>query len=109
MENTNLTEKATIVPVVKEIRSILDTARSNVARQVNNELRTMLTEPKKEYWMMVAMVVGNVPLLYMINKDWFGTLMYTTLGKVILAICGIAIFVTALFMLKFTKPLEYKR
>ena len=57
MENTNLTEKATIVPVVKEIRSILDTARSNVARQVNNELRTMLTEPKKEYWMMVAMVV----------------------------------------------------
>lgn len=42
------------------------------------------------------MVVGNVPLLYMINKDWFGTLMYTTLGKVILAICGIAIFVTAL-------------
>ena len=33
MENTNLTEKATIVPVVKEIRSILDTARSNVARQ----------------------------------------------------------------------------
>ena len=35
MENTNLTEKATIVPVVKEIRSILDTARSNVARQVN--------------------------------------------------------------------------
>ena len=38
MENTNLTEKATIVPVVKEIRSILDTARSNVARQVNSEL-----------------------------------------------------------------------
>ena len=38
MENTSLTEKATIVPVVKEIRSILDTARSNVARQVNNEL-----------------------------------------------------------------------
>lgn len=38
MENTNLTEKATIVPVVKEIRSILDTARSNVAQQVNSEL-----------------------------------------------------------------------
>lgn len=38
MENSNLTEKSTIVPVVKEIRSILDTARSNVARQVNSEL-----------------------------------------------------------------------
>ena len=38
MENTNLTERSAIVPVVKEIRSILDTARNCVARQVNNEL-----------------------------------------------------------------------
>lgn len=38
MENTNLTEKSAIVPVVKEIRSILDTARNHVAQQVNNEL-----------------------------------------------------------------------
>lgn len=38
MENTNLTEKLAIVSVVKEIRLILDTARNNVARQVNNEL-----------------------------------------------------------------------
>lgn len=38
MENKNLPEKSAIVPVVKEIRSILDTARNSVARQVNNEL-----------------------------------------------------------------------
>lgn len=38
MEINNLTEKSAIVPVVKEIRSILDTARNNVAHQVNNEL-----------------------------------------------------------------------
>ena len=38
MKNANLTENATIVPVVKEIRTLLDTARSNVARQVNSEL-----------------------------------------------------------------------
>ena len=38
MEINNLTEKSAIVPVVKEIRSILDTARNNVAQQVNNEL-----------------------------------------------------------------------
>ena len=38
MENTNLTEKLAIISVVKEIRFILDTARNNVARQVNNEL-----------------------------------------------------------------------
>ncbi len=38
MENNNLSEKSSIFPIVKEIRTILDTARSNVAHQVNNEL-----------------------------------------------------------------------
>ena len=38
METNGLTQKSAIVPVVKEIRSILDTARNNVAQQVNNEL-----------------------------------------------------------------------
>lgn len=37
MDN-NLTERSTIVPIIKEIQLILDTARSNVAQQVNNEL-----------------------------------------------------------------------
>ncbi|MDO4921277.1 MAG: PDDEXK nuclease domain-containing protein [Phascolarctobacterium sp.] len=43
MVSTNLTNNSTLVPVVNEIRLILDTARSNVARQVNNELL-------KTYW-----------------------------------------------------------
>lgn len=38
MENNNLSEKSLIFPIVKEIRTILDTAHSNVAHQVNNEL-----------------------------------------------------------------------
>ena len=37
MDN-NVTGKSTIVPVIQEISLILETARSNVARQVNNEL-----------------------------------------------------------------------
>ena len=43
MVSSNLTNNAALLPVVNEIRSILDTARSNVARQVNNELL-------KTYW-----------------------------------------------------------
>lgn len=38
MESTNLIDKSALVPVVKEIKSILDTARNHVAQQVNNEL-----------------------------------------------------------------------
>ena len=33
-------------------------------RLVNSELRTMLAEVRREYYFMVAFVVGNIPLLY---------------------------------------------
>ena len=35
--------------------------------------------------------------------------MFTTLGKIVLAICGLTIVITAMFMFKFTKPAEYKK
>ena len=68
----------------------------------------MLASARNEYWMMVLLVVGNVPLLYLLNKDWFHTLLYTTPGKIVCGICGIVILITAMFMKKFTKPIEYK-
>ncbi len=78
-------------------------------RIVNNELKTMLDSVQKEYWTMVLLVVGNIPLMYMLNKDWFGTLVNTLPGKAVIALSGMVIVITAIFMLKFTKPIEYKR
>jgi len=94
------TLKDTLQPVVAKLTDV---------RVVNNELRTMLASVRNEYWMMVALVAGNIPLLYFLNREWFETLMYTTPGKVVLGICGMVILVTALFMVKFTKPIAYKR
>ena len=94
------TLKDTLLPIVSKLTDV---------RIVNNELKTMLSEVKKEYWMMVFLVVGNIPLLYMLNESWFEALMFTTAGKVVLAICGVVIFITALFMMKYTKPIEYRK
>lgn len=94
------TLKDTLQPVVAKLTDV---------RVVNNELRTMLASVRNEYWMMVALVAGNIPLLYFLNREWFETLMYTTPGKVVLGICGMVILVTALFMVEFTKPIAYKR
>ena len=63
---------------------------------------------RAEYYTMVGLVVGNIPLLYVLNKDWFHTLIYETPGKIVLGICGIVIVVTYFFLMKFTKPVEYK-
>ena len=94
------TLKDTLQPVVAKLTDV---------RIVNNELKTMLSSVKNEYWMMVALVVLNIPLLYVLNHDWFMTLMFSVPGKVVLGISGAVMLITALFMMKFTKPIEYKR
>ncbi|MBR6811968.1 MAG: hypothetical protein IKM51_01185, partial [Oscillospiraceae bacterium] len=38
MADTTLIDTSEMSPVLQKIKSVLDTARSNVARQVNNEL-----------------------------------------------------------------------
>ena len=94
------TLKDTLLPIVGKLTDV---------RIVNSELKTMLSSARSEYWVMVALVVGNIPLLYLLNKDWFHTLLFTTVGKATLGICGTVILITALFMMKYTKPIEYKR
>ena len=94
------TLKDTLQPVVQKLADV---------RIVNSELSTMLASARNEYWVMVALVVGNVPLLYLLNKDWFHTLLFTTPGKAICGVCGLVILITGLLMKRFTKPIEYKR
>lgn len=92
--------KMSLMPIVNKLTDV---------RIVNNELQTMLAEPKKEYWMMVLMVVANIPLLYILNRDWFHALIYTLPGKIVLAVCGVVIAVTSVSMMKYTRPLAYQR
>ena len=90
----------TLLPIVSKLTDV---------RIVNNELKAMLDAVRNEYLTMVLLVVGNIPLIYALNKDWFNSLMFTTPGKIVLAVCGMTILITAMFMLKFTKPIEYRR
>ena len=90
----------TLLPIVSKLTDV---------RIVNNELKTMLDAVRNEYLTMVLLVVGTIPLIYALNKEWFSSLMFTTPGKIVLAVCGMTILVTAMFMMKFTKPIEYKR
>ena len=76
-------------------------------RVVQSELDAMLQEPKREAITMMFLVVANVPLLYFLNKDWFHTLIYTTPGKIALAICAAIILFSLTQIMKLSKPIEY--
>ena len=92
--------KDTLLPIVSKLTDV---------RIVNNELKTVLDAAKNEYLTMVLLVVGNIPLIYALNRDWFNSLMFTIPGKIVLSVCGMTILVTAGFMMNFTKPIEYRR
>lgn len=94
------TLKDTLMPVVAKLTDV---------RLANSEIKGLLVAARTEYWMMAGMVVANIPLLYVLNRDWYAALMYSTLGKIVMAICAGAILITALLMFRFTKPIEYKK
>lgn len=92
--------KTTLTPIVSKLSDM---------RVVNGELENLVFEPRKEFITMVILVLGNIPLLYFLNKDWYYTLMHTIMGQIVLAICFSAIFISTAFVIKLTQPIEYRR
>ena len=84
-------------------------AKLSDMRVVSAELDLLLFEPVKEYITMVILLLGSIPLMYFLNKDWYHTLMFTEFGKVLLAICAGVIFLSVAAVAKHTRPIEYKR
>lgn len=92
--------KTTLTPIVSKLSDM---------RVVNGELENMVFEPRKEFIIMQVLVVGNIPILYFLNKDWYHTLMHTLLGQIVLTICAAVIFISTAFVIKLTQPIEYRR
>lgn len=92
--------KSALTPIVNKLSDM---------RVVNADLEYMVTGPRKEFITMALLVIGNIPLLYMLNKAWYNSLMNTIPGQIILAVSAVGIFVAAAIVIKLTKPIEYKR
>ncbi|MFT9493891.1 type II secretion system F family protein [Anaerosolibacter sp.] len=97
-EDKNL--KSTLTPIVTKLSDM---------RIVSAELDFQLYEPLKEFITMALLLIGNIPLMYFLNRDWFNTLMYTGIGKAVLAVCGVVLFISMAAVVNLSKPVEYKR
>lgn len=92
--------KSTLTPIVNKLSDM---------RVVNADLEYMVTGPRKDFITMALLVIGNIPLLYMLNKAWYNSLMNTIPGQIILAVSAVGIFVATAIVIKITKPIEFKR
>jgi Flp pilus assembly protein TadB len=92
--------KVTLVPIVSKLSDM---------RVVSAELDYMLYEPMKEFITMAILLIGNIPLMYFLNRNWYNSLMYTGIGKLVLTICASVLFISMVAVIKLSKPVEYKR
>ncbi len=81
---TDRSLKSTLTPIVNKLSDM---------RVVNADLEYMITGPRKEFISMAFLVIGNIPLLYVLNKAWFNSLMNTMVGQIVLAVSAVGIFV----------------
>jgi Flp pilus assembly protein TadB len=94
------TLKTTLTPIISKLSDM---------RVVSAELDILLYEPMKEFATMALLLIGNIPLIYFLNREWFVTLTTTFIGKTVLALSAGALFISLAAVIRLTKPLEYKR
>ena len=77
-------------------------------RIIQSELEAINNEPKKEAFTMMLLVIANIPLLYFLNQSWFKTLLFTTPGKITLALCAALILFSFTRVMQLCRPVDYK-
>lgn len=92
--------KTILTPIVAKLSDM---------RIVNGELENLVFEPRKEFITMQVLVIGNIPLLYWLNQDWYDVLMHTPLGQALLAAIAAVMFISTAAVIKLTQPIEYRR
>ena len=87
--------KSTLTPIIGKLSDM---------RIVAAELDYLMYEPFKEFITMAFLLVGNIPLLYFLNKDWYDVLVNTGFGKGILAVCLLVLLISFAAVIRLTKP-----
>lgn len=78
------------------------------ARVVQADLEAIINGPRNEAYIMMALVICNVPLLYFLNTAWFETLLFSVPGKITMAICLLLILFSFSRINALSKPIEYQ-
>lgn len=91
--------KVTLSPIVSKLSD---------TRVVSEELNNILYEPLKDYIGVFLLFFANFPLIRILNKDWYATLMDTTIGKIMVAISIALVLLTIPGAIALTRPVTYR-
>ncbi len=92
--------RVTLPTIVKKLSYI---------RIVGVRLDSVLYEPVREYVFMVIILFFNVPIFYVLNREWYKILVNTTVGHITIGAIASIVAICSANVLRLTRPMEYNR
>ena len=89
--------KSTLIPIMEEMSD---------TKKMQAELDTMMFKIYKDFISVVTVVVVNIPLMRLINEQWYIFLVSTLPGKTLMAITSIVILGATTYVIKTNKPIS---
>lgn len=86
------------------LRGIL--TKMSEIKSISLDLSIAYYEPIKEFITMICLIIFNIPLIYILNKEWFGILMFNPIGQFSLAVSFLFIIIGILYLIKNMRPVE---
>ena len=92
----------------REIKFVLPAIVEQIAdlKVMQEEVNTMMYQIYREYLTVSGLVVGSIPAMYFLNKDWFAVLINTMGGKIIIAVVLLIEALLGMRVIKINEPIE---
>lgn len=74
------------------------------AKNMQQELNTAMFSIYKEFGMIAGLVVVALPIMKVLNSDWYGYLVNTTVGRIVVAMAYLVTFLSFLHVVKVVQP-----
>lgn len=75
-------------------------------QRVQSEMNVKMYDIYKEHFIIVGITLATVPMMYVLNKEWFYILINTMGGKIIVAIAFLVCFLSTLWVIKNNPPIN---
>ncbi len=92
--------KSTLLPIVNKLSDM---------RVVAGELDTLMYDPLKNFVVLALLLLAEIPIIKLMNEEWYNLLMFTVAGKIVIAIDAMILIVSLVGEIRSTRPIEYRR
>lgn len=81
-------------------------AQLSAMRGIQAELDTTMANIWREHLIVSGIVVASIPFMMYLNVEWYNLLMNTLVGKIVVCLVFVTVFVATMYVLKVNKPIS---